>query len=117
MSKEIAGVDHKVDPRSWTLQEWRQIGWVNLSASTIISHTPAFIFAAWICSDGGGEADSILYDGHHAAELKLIHLDTLDENMFSLPFNPPLYFAKGIYLAIGTNVAQVGIQYLLDPDR
>lgn len=103
------------DPRFWSLKDWKQIAFEVVGASSLVCNRPAFIFALWIASDGGGEADSIVYDGHNAGVLKLIHLDAVDEAIFQLRWFPPLYFQKGIYIDIGTNVAQVGIQYLPEP--
>ena len=101
-----------VDPRYWSLKEWKQIAWEVMVVDTLVSSRPAFIFALWISSEGTAEADAIVYDGQNASSLKLIHLDTVDESMAQLKFNPPLFFQKGIYVDVGSNVAQIGIQYL-----
>jgi hypothetical protein len=90
----------------------KKIGRIQVSVDTLVSPTPAFIYALGIASDGGGEADAIVYDGHLATGDFYIHLDTLDEFMHWISFTQPMYFRQGIYVDIGTNVAQVVIQYL-----
>ena len=66
-------------------------------------------------SNGEGEADSNFYDGQSISGTKLIYMYCLDEAMDQLSWFPPLYFSHGLYLNIGTNVKQLGIQYLPEP--
>jgi len=114
LQQAIKGRD-RFDPASWSLRNWKQIEWVSLINDTIVCHTPAFIFSIFIVSNGGGEADAYVYDGQNAAALKFIHIDTVDEACFQYNWFPPLYFQHGIYIDRGTNVLQVGVQYLPEP--
>ena len=91
---------------------WKKIGKVEVTLSTKICSTPAFIFALGIASDGTAEADAIVYDGQDASGRFHIHLYCVDEAMDWIVFSEPMYFRQGIYVDVGTNVEQVVVQYL-----
>jgi hypothetical protein len=102
-------------PAPLSLRNWRQIAWEQVSADALICPRPAYVFGFWIASNGDGDADGIVYDGQNAGVSKHIHLYTLDELTFAYTWFPPLFFAVGIYIDVGTNVEQIGIQYLPEP--
>lgn len=91
---------------------WRKIAKRRMTADGVVSESPAFIFSVIIASDGGGEADADLYDGHSASGEKVLDLYCADEVMAGLRFNPPMFFNRGIYVDIGTNCESVVVQYL-----
>lgn len=93
-------------------KDWKKISVLQVAVDGVISMTPAFIFGLGIASDGGGEADAIVYDGHGAVGDLNIHLDAVDEATHWINFYQPIYFRQGIYVDVGTNVAQVVIQFL-----
>jgi len=78
----------------------------------IICNGPCYLFGHSIASDGGGEADALLYNGHSTNDPVFIHLDTLDEAAHQEMYFPPQYFNKGLYIDIGTNVAGVTVRYI-----
>lgn len=112
---EVKSGGGQFDPHFWSLRNWKQIRWEEVSVDTLICNVPAFVFSLWIASNGSGEADGIIYDGHNAGVLNFIHIDTVDEAMAQLRWFPPLYFFQGIYIDVVTNVQQIGIQYLPEP--
>lgn len=91
---------------------WKRIAKRQVEADSLITPDHAFIFALGIASNGSGEADAIVYDGHDASGGFHIHLYCVDEAMDWIVFNTPMYFNHGIYVDIGTNVDQVVVQYL-----
>ena len=102
-----------VDPRTWTIQEWKQVAWDAVHEDRLLCPTSAFVFSMSIHSDGGGEADANVIDGH--AEDPNDHhfqLYCADERYRQSAWYPPLYFAQGIFVKIGTNVESVSVQYL-----
>jgi len=114
LQQAIKGRD-RFDPASWSLRNWKQIQWQVVTVDTLICTRSGFVFALWIASEGTAEADAIVYDGQSIAPTRLVNLYAVDEAMAILNFFPPLYFQQGIYIDVGTNVAQVGIQYLPEP--
>ena len=105
----------RFDPASWSLRDWKQIDWETFTQDALVCATPAFLFSAWISSDGVAEADADIYDGHDVNGRKLIWLYCNDEEMLQLNWFPPLYFAQGIYCNKRTNVKAIGFQYLREP--
>ncbi len=102
-----------VDPRTWTIREWKQVAWESVHEDRLLSAVPCFIFAMSIHSDGGGEADAIVYNGQAAdPDNDHFQLFCADERYRQSAWMPPLFFHKGIYVDIGTNVDSVTIQYL-----
>jgi hypothetical protein len=76
-----------------------------------MGRTGARVESLVLSSDGVGEADARVYDGHSADAKKYVQLYCVDEAQQQLKFNPPLVFDKGIYVDIGTNVDTVLIEY------
>lgn len=101
------------DPTTWQIKDWVRIAWEDVHASSLVCPTPAFVFFLSIHSAGGGEADAEVFDGTSKnPDGKHIRLYTVDEDMRPLNWTPPLYFAKGIWVEVGTNVDSVVVQYL-----
>jgi len=98
----------------WKHQEklWKYIDWMTVTLDTLVSATPGYVFALGIISNGDGDADAIAYDEHSALGDHYIPLATLDELMFWVTFTVPVFFRKGIFIDIGTNVQAVIVQYL-----
>jgi len=108
------GRDH-FDPASWSLRDWKQIAWETFTSDVLVCPTPAFLFSLWLSSNGSGEADGNIYDGHNVNALKVIWIFCSDNEQIQLSWFPPLYFAQGIYSNEGSNVKQMGFQYLPAP--
>lgn len=103
----------KFNPQNWSISDWQKVDWESVSIDALLFPNAAFVFSVSIHSDGGGEADAILYDGTSAVSGgKSIALFCADEEMGQLTFDPPLYFSKGIFVDIGTNVDSVLVQFL-----
>ena len=107
------GDRYSLDPKTWSIRDWKNIAWESVHADSLVCPTPAFVFALILSSDGGGEADAIVYDSTSLqATGKHIHLYSADEENWGETFCPPLYFHQGIYVDLGTNAEAVLIQYL-----
>ena len=91
---------------------WKGIAVDRVTASGQVCLAPCFVFSAVIASDGEGEADGDIYDGHSTAGKKRLDLYCVDEAMNQVRFNPPLYFDRGLYVVIGTNCESIVVQYL-----
>lgn len=91
---------------------WARISKVRATADGLISPTPCYLFAAVISSDGQGAADADVHDGHGTTsrfQLDLFAADTLSARY---RFNPPLFFSRGLYLDVGSNVESVVLHFL-----
>lgn len=82
------------------------------AVDTAVTDSPALVYSLTLCSDGGGIADAVVYDGSSAKGDRKIDLRVIDDDMRPLMFNPPLYFARGIFVDVGSNVDSVLVQYL-----
>jgi len=104
---------YKLDPKDWSIRDWKNIAWESVHVDGIVCPSPAFVFSLSIHSDGNGEADALVYDGLSlSATNKHIQLYCADERYRHSAYWPPLYFHQGIYVNIGTNVDSVIVQYL-----
>lgn len=88
-----------------------QCEFIRTDADRIIALPPGFLFSAVISSDGGGEADSHLYDGNDTSGRLLQDLYSGDELSFQYHWFPPVFFRFGLYVDIGTNVDSVTLQF------
>jgi len=104
---------YKVDPTTWQIRDWKNIAWEVVHKDRLLCGVPAFVFAMSIHSDGGGESDANVWNGQSVDPgNRHFQLFCADERYRLANFMPPLYFSKGIYVKIGTNVESVMIQYL-----
>lgn len=83
-----------------------------IDVDAIVNKGPCFVFNALISSDGGGEADALVYDGFGTDGKKRLDLYCVDEAMAQTPLFPPMYFRQGIYVDIGSNVEAVTIMFM-----
>ena len=104
---------YEFNPQFWSIRDWKNIAFEVIHEDRNLCNIPAFVFFVSIHSDGGGESDAVLHDGqsidpdqHH------FQLYCADERFRGEHFMPPLYFRKGLFVKIGTNVESVTVQYL-----
>jgi len=93
------------------LEKAKHIANERVTVDTEVTGSPALIYSLTLCSDGGGIADAVVYDGGSNKGDRKIDLRVIDDDMRPLFFDPPLYFARGIYVDVGSNVESVLIQY------
>lgn len=95
------------------LREWlKRNRWIGVGADTQLHVGPAFVYSVAIHSDGNGDADGRVYDQAGSVEGNdFLQLYCGDESTYQRDFNPPLYFAKGIKVDIGTNAERIEVHY------
>ncbi len=104
---------YQLDPSSWSIRDWKNVAWVVTHENTLVCNTPAFVFLVLIASNGSGEADGIVWEGHGInPDNHHLQLYSADERYKDSHFMPPLFFPKGIYVEHGTNVENILVQYL-----
>lgn len=92
-------------------KDWAE--WItrNISINQILCPSPCFVTHICLSSTTGGVSTTSVYNGVDAnAELKL-YLAALQSTHFTDDFSIPVYFDKGLYVALGSNVASFVIQY------
>lgn len=94
------------------LQLSRDIVSLSVTTDTIICPGTCYLFHASIESDGGGEADAVLYNGHSSNSPYALHIDCADEESYGEPYFPPKYFSRGLFIDVGSNVAGVTVDFL-----
>jgi hypothetical protein len=85
---------------------------VRTTADVVASNGPALLFSAEIASDGGGEADAVLRNGHNTKGEILQDLYCVDEAMDSVVLRVPKFFDKGLFIDVGTNVGSITVVFL-----
>lgn len=83
-----------------------------VTVDRIVCNGPCLVAGLVIASDGGGDADADVYDGHGTGGDKKLDLYCADEETRPYSFMPPAYFAKGLYVDIGTNCESVVVHYM-----
>jgi len=82
-----------------------------ITVSQLLSINPCFVKHICLTANTGGAATALIYDGEGAnAELKLA-LSCLTSTHFEDDFEIPIYFQRGIYVAVGSNTTLFVIQY------
>lgn len=91
---------------------WRQVITERVTASGQVCVTPCYVFAVSVeATDGSAVIDAHLYDGHSTAEKEKITFT----NQYAHPqFCPvvPMFFRRGLYAYLETNVASITVMYL-----
>lgn len=90
----------------------KKITFTRRTATGRVLLVPCLLFSVVIVSDAVGVADGLLYNGASTGGDLITDLACLNGGMEQLKFNPPLYFDKGIYLVVGTNVESVLFQFM-----
>ena len=101
-----------VSTESLTIEELKKIRLERVTLDGVVCNSPCLLYSVIIASDGVGEGDADLYDGTSIQDERKLDLYTVDEMMYELIFNTPVYMRKGIYIDIGTNCESVVVQYM-----
>lgn len=83
-----------------------------LTASGLVSHKPCFVFYVNICpTDGAALYEGAVHNGETSGAEVLLDIER-QYGQDNPKFLVPMYFNKGIYLALTTNMKSITIQYL-----
>lgn len=94
---------------------WKELETIETDADLKASNGPCFISAAHLVAGSGGPATAIIRDGHDTSGEAKIHLAALTSATDPRFFNPPLYFKRGLFIDVASNVTSVLLHFL--PDR
>jgi len=93
------------------LAELKLIRPERVTATRGVCQTPCLLYSCSIASDGVGEADGQIWNGHGLGDELLYDLYCVDEMGFIFSFSYPVYFSRGLYVVVGTNVTAITVQY------
>ena len=106
------GVGVRVDPSSWSIKEWKQVAVEYFTADRLLCNTPCFVFSVLATGYKDDNGEIKVYDGQSASGNPKYHIRTAARVSFFVAFNPPVYFAKGLYVDITDKCDAVTVQYL-----
>lgn len=104
-------------PDSEELAFWRHTQYVETAADLIISTKPCFVFDWEMEPLVAGASDCFIYDGQSASDTLRASLFTVLGDRMCEAFWPPLYFSKGLYVDVDTNVFMFRVHFFVDPER
>lgn len=96
---------------------WKQADFKRVSADTLITKKPCYVFWAKLLSNSSGIGSAYLRDGHNTGGEILIELGapTSDRDVNSYPW--PVYFKQGLFIDVVSNVTSVQVLYMIEPKK
>jgi len=91
---------------------WKEMEVRETSVDAKFSNGPCFLSAAHLVAGSGGAATAIIRDGHDISGEAKVYLAALTSATDPRFFNPPIYFKKGLYVDVASNVTSVLVHFL-----
>lgn len=85
--------------------------WEALTADALLSRTPCILWQVVVTADAGGATTVRLYDGANANARRSIRVKALADTSRPVAFTPPLHFAGGLYVDVGTNILEALVSF------
>lgn len=96
-------------------KEWfelcKKIRTERVIADGVVSNTPSLIYSLTITSDSGGAGTATVYDGSSPKADQKVDISTIDDDTRHHNYFPPMYFRRGIYVDLGSNITSVVVRY------
>lgn len=94
------------------LEAWaKDIRTERVTVDRCVAHGPCFIYHLAVAADTNGAATAVIYNGiSEKADIK-IDMTTITSYYAQHDFWPPMYFDRGIYVDVGSNVTSVIVRY------
>lgn len=94
------------------LAQYRKVITERVTASGQVCLTPCFVFAVSVePTDGNAVFDAHLYDGHSVVSREKLTFTTQNASPIFCPC-VPMFFRRGLYVYLETNVASITVVYL-----
>lgn len=85
---------------------------IRVTATGPVILGPCFLFSVHFSADAVGVTTNQIHRGPSVADPVLFDLDTLTSSSFQHNFDPPVYFPRGIYVAVGLNLQYMVLHIL-----
>jgi hypothetical protein len=94
---------------------WKMLEHDLVAADKKVCNRPCYLYAAQLVSNTSGASTAVIRDGHDTSGEVVVDLAALTSSNDPRRWDPPIYFKKGLFVDIGTNVTSVLVHYL--PER
>lgn len=91
---------------------WKELEYDRTAVDKKICNRPVFLYAAHLVASAGGVATAVIRDGHDTGGEPVVDLAALTSSCDPRRFDPPLYFKKGLYVDVGSNVTSVLVHFM-----
>lgn len=82
-------------------------GWTRITSSQRITDKKSILYNCFVVSNGGGAADSTIYNGIDTNGQQHITIKAPTGEIKGLPGRVNTFMERGIYIAVGSNVEEV----------
>ena len=90
----------------------KKYDYITSAVDTKVCTAPVTIVSVIVTPDANQKADITLYDGEGTKDPEIIKIRTLANDTKVINFAPGLVTERGLYLDVGSNVADVLIQFI-----
>jgi len=84
--------------------------WTRITSSQVLAKGPCLLHSVFI-TPSAANADVTIYDGENATEPMVITLVMATAGITGFSPSPALELERGLYIAIGSNITAVLVQY------
>ncbi len=91
---------------------WKDTEYDRVVADKKVCNRPCFLYAAHLVAGAGGAATAVIRDGHDTGGEAVVDLAALTSSNDPRRFDPPIFFKKGLYVDIGSNVTSVLVHFM-----
>ncbi|MBS3920022.1 MAG: hypothetical protein KG012_14180 [Deltaproteobacteria bacterium] len=91
------------------------VAYRRITGDSLVSPSPCFLFSVELVANAVGAATAVLRDGSDANAEAVIDLAALTSSVDIRGYNPPLFFKRGLFVDVKSNVTAVLLRYLLSP--
>ena len=89
----------------------RDIRTERVTVNRCVAHGPCFVYHLALGSNSSGVSTADIYNGISAKGDIKIDMTTIDDYFAQHDYWPPMYFDRGIYVELGSNVLSVIVRY------
>ena len=112
MNGEKKRVGVRVDPSTWSIDEWKKaVTRVEVNGTYVVCNGPGFVLAENITADNTGPGTICIHDGQNVADRRVWYDQAVANHGHGQVFKVPIYCSKGITVIIAA-AAYGSIQWL-----
>jgi len=95
------------------MEAWKEAQVDQVTADKLVCGKPCFLLSACLVASSVGAATVVLRDGHSTSGDALITLGAPTSGNDHRNFSFPIYFKKGLYADVGSNVTELDLHYII----